>query len=962
MPYSNNYSKFIEELKFEKNQKAFREQINSTKEKKNESIYVEDAFVKKSDNIEISLKDVSASDKAENMLSLKDNISSSKNDDVSLSSDFSFTNKNNTIVENESSNLPNKEKLNVNNEFITSSKDGVKTYNETISTSKNEKASKIKKIESFYSSKIENDLNQNNEFSLKNELELNNVNSISIKSENDLTNETTLSDKNGEKLRDSRSFDNKDSKDIYRESIEEIKKGKRIKDYDELGAKDSPDLDYIIAVPKKDERIKPEIYNYQIDDKPIISAMDFAYPLTRRREEEMYAENAAEYSYYPYGTYSQQRSVQSGAINDAFKTITNPSNWDSLGKGIVNSLKVATDVVDMLNLVGPSTNIYTSFTANNLRWDLALKDKNTGFDEKKTENEVKGKLKGGKQGELVNDEKKESSKKLDIEKKDFLNKKNLSIKGSVNVKEGKNKEVNAKSFDLSKLPDKDEIDSPKLKKESDHYLLDSNDISKKNVDDEYYVKHYTEQKFNKKEKDKQKDAEGDFQFDLDVEDGRINTPVLIGNKISDENSSANGQGNTKSKYNLVEEPEKDETAFEKGNFDPDDVNRADFRNHDREENKKEIEGKVIGTIGHSLEEPVVTGEKDTKDFVNNGNGTSEKDETAFEKNYINLDKYNQADASPLKKLTYYNKKIEGSFEDEDNKGKVKSDDNFFSYFRKSERWFDEPNRIGHIYVIPPFRDLARTALEASDEDEDTRKSDVAFKIPLQNNLKFEQMSRAASWSAIQFFGRIGDVQQYSRTGSMELLNVTTKYFVDGDGDNDFTMAKLQDIEMAYRSLVLPAEVAANYVNDGSEAANKDSRYYYFTRPPVINVVLAKGKDGNDGGRPFLDKTFGKGAYKNLFTDIKTTYNPDGTYAKYSHDLYYKNFVVTNVTIDKNQDEYNYYIKPSTLNNNYPEYLDTMGFTVTLSLLEIDGNYLGSMPSFNNYFNTISSRSYIKTNV
>lgn len=959
MPYSNNYSKFIEELKFEKNQKAFREQINSTKEKKNENIYIEDAFVKKSDNIEISLKDVSASDKAENMLSLKDNTSSSKNDDISLSSEFSFTNKNNTIVENESGNIPDKEKLNVNNEFITSSKDGVKTYNETIPTSKNEKASKIKKIESFYSSKIESDLNQNNEFSLKNELEFNNVNSTSVKTENDLTNEITLSDKKGEELKDSRSFDDKDSKDIYRERIEEIKNGKRIKDYDKFGNKKSPELDYIIAVPKKDERIKPEIYNYQIDDKPIINAMDFAYPLTRRKEEEMYAENADEYSYYPYGTYSQQRSVQSGAINDAFKTITNPSNWDSLGKGIVNSLKVATDVVDMLNLVGPSTNIYTSFTANNLRWDLALKDKNTGFGEKK-----------------------ESSKKLDIEKKDFLNKKNLSVKGSVNLKEGKNKEVNAKSFDLSKLPDKEENESPKLKKKSDHYLLDSKDISEKNT----------------------KNIKGRTTYLNSTVADDVTEFVDGYQNSATKKEVSNIYGDTAMlDHTYFSATKKDETAFENGNFDPNDVNRADFRNHDREENETKIKGKVIGTIGHSLEKPVITGEKDTEDFVNNGNVTSEKDEkfisgktankfavknsdgttgyanaikqeydltkdisekdeTAFKEGNFNPDKDNKANAMVLRDQGYYHKKIEGSFEDEDNKGKVKSDDNFFSYFRKSERWFDEPNRIGHIYVIPPFRDLARTALEANDEDEDIRKSDVAFKIPLQNNLKFEQMSRGASWSAIQFFGRIGDVQQYSRTGSMDLLSVTTKYFVDGDGDNDFTMAKLQDIEMAYRSLVLPAEVAANYANDGSETANKDSRYYYFTRPPVINVVLAKGKDGNYGGRPFLDKTFGKNAYKNLFTDIKTTYNPDGNWTKYSHDLYYKNFVVTNVTIDKNQDEYNYYIKPSTLNNDYPEYLDTMGFTVTLTLLEIDGNYLGSMPSFNNYFNTISSRSYIKTNV
>ena len=61
-------------------------------------------------------------------------------------------------------------------------------------------------------------------------------------------------------------------------------------------------------------------------------------------------------------------------------------------------------------------------------------------------------------------------------------------------------------------------------------------------------------------------------------------------------------------------------------------------------------------------------------------------------------------------------------------------------------------------------------------------------------------------------------------------------------------------------------------------------------------------------------------------------------------IYYKNFVVTNVAIDKNQNDYNFYITDK-------DYIDTTGFTVTLTVLEIDENYLTSSPSFANYYNT-----------
>ena len=269
-------------------------------------------------------------------------------------------------------------------------------------------------------------------------------------------------------------------------------------------------------------------------------------------------------------------------------------------------------------------------------------------------------------------------------------------------------------------------------------------------------------------------------------------------------------------------------------------------------------------------------------------------------------------------------------------------------FTEQDRWYDRPNSIGKIYVMPPYQEL-----KDSNSTEDYG-GNIPFSIPLQNNLSFEQISRAATWNAIQFFGRIGDVQQYSKTGNLEAINLTTKYFVETDGSDGsvFTMSRLQDIEMMYRSLVLPASVSANYLYDESNG------YYYFTRPPIINVVLGNPGFIDNGNVNLEDSEYIEHAelpYHNLFTDIYTTRSDNG---ELNNQIYYKNFVVTNVTIDKNLNDYNYYIGEKENGKEERHYYDTTGFTVTLTLLEIDENYLGSLPSFNNYNYTLQSRQAI----
>ena len=276
-----------------------------------------------------------------------------------------------------------------------------------------------------------------------------------------------------------------------------------------------------------------------------------------------------------------------------------------------------------------------------------------------------------------------------------------------------------------------------------------------------------------------------------------------------------------------------------------------------------------------------------------------------------------------------------------------------------ERWYDNEGSIGKIYVIPPDAELS--------DNKDNPSKNVAFSIPLQNNLQFEQMSRAATWNAINFFGRIGNVQQYSKTGNMEAITLTTKYFVDYNEKNmdlntiksNFTIQRLQEIEMMYRSLVLPATDSAKYLYS-SDNDSDSGKYYYFTRPPLVNIVLGNPNfiDSNQSGLEDTKVIENRlKPYHNLFTDIYTI--PDENNGSgFNNKIFYKNFVVTNVSIDKNMNDYNYYVEDNDGETQDVNYYDTTGFTVTLTVIEIDENYLGSLPSFNNYEYTLKSRGAI----
>lgn len=821
MYYSNNYSKYIESLKAEKSKKAFQTLVESTKENKEEKISLQENYSEKTltsaQSIENSTSEKERNKLAYNDVYLKGNNSKkivnegiypnqNEYDAISTRVDIREPEKLKTNVSNvEFSSANSSQKINfeasetvkegkeasevvINEredngkelvfEKDSSDKNSSEINYENFATDKNgdnvlvkenatEKESNDITQKENASEKLRSNISKENIESEKKKKNLSVKNSESEKAEGNISQENKTSDKNNNGL-------------IY-DIIAEKKRSRALLENDAIDEKEGDGLDYLIAEPRKNEVTNLNRQYIYFNYHPVSSALlsgSIIHGLDTKEYEEMeYERNARNYSYYPAGSYSEINSKQAGAITDAFSTIANPSNWDNEGKTIVNSLKVATDVIDMINLVGPSRNIYNSNTANNLRWDLKLPN------------------------ERLSEEKKEIEKASRV----ILN---------------------------DNLPE--DI--------SETYNLANSDVSLKLI-------HENDVNIYDKLKEQAKDEDGNIS---DLKSGRE----------SDDTDSINDK--------IKKQGDKDGDLTE----DSSKTNTYIIRTPD----SRDVENDIITNFAYIQS-------KDTA----------------------------------------------------------------------SNRWFDESGVLGKIYVIPPYSQLAKTKFNIGATDEN--KVDVAFTIPLQNNLQFENISRAAAYTAISFFGRIGDVQQYSKTGSLDLINLTTKYFVEDEADGNFTMAKLQDIEMMYRSLVLPIEVSANYLNDDTE----DSTYYYFTRPPLINIVLSPDRDEAEGKVPTLNSydIGSKGVYKNLFTEVVSVYDP-GAYnsvdergnrtksGAYTHEIFYKNFVVTNVSIDKNDNDYNYYVKDE-------KFYDKMGFTVTLTILEIDENYLNSLPSFNNYYNTIVSR-------
>ena len=913
--YSNNYSKYIENLKLEKSRIAFQKLVEDSRENKNPDIRIKEVVSSKdSDSITkefgIASKDNDSlsyegelPEKSRNKID-SENVVKSKKSTNKISVDDSLSSKSGDEINNESlfSDIePNDVEYNIN--------ESEKLYSAI--TGENEQSSKNEQdvsTEGALSDKFGNNINIEEQNSNKTENELNEIHPGSSKARTNLNKQNTFNSKSNSNLLKENPLSSKTTSDIIKDIKNEKKKAGMFAD--------------VITDSKKESNLILERgYQYFLIDPKDYESM-------------MYEKNAR-HGYYPAGSYSEIDSNQKGAIDDLVGTISNDNNWNGGGNTIVSSIKAATDIVDMVNLVGPAKNIgyknesankhrWTLDTANNLRWDLRIDSeyssdkKNDDFSEYHQRQNDGGYsiVNGFDGGEKKDDDETTIPKKNS--KKYSLNVERLEYEYKQKV-EGNNEKSGNKSISFKHIKGRKTFESNISREAFINSLRRNYEIIRlEKIDGEY---------------------PGDDYEDIElISDGEFGSEYGI------------SVDNRKDKKDFSAEVVVLKNGQHPGNYEQ----KGDTQYHEavKTENVAEIESSKDDSALVHDGPPKENGDLDI-DFLEKSSDITDKDGKPYITGNIEING-NQLGVDNFSVLENKKEDVPKTF-----KYKVpKTNEDYptdniadASYgFTEQDRWYDRPNSIGKIYVMPPYQELKDSGNLTEDYG-----GNIPFSIPLQNNLSFEQISRAATWNAIQFFGRIGDVQQYSKTGNLEAINLTTKYFVETDGSDNsvFTMSRLQDIEMMYRSLVLPASVSANYLYDESNG------YYYFTRPPIINVVLGNPGFIDNGNVNLEDSEYIEHAelpYHNLFTDIYTTRSDNG---ELNNQIYYKNFVVTNVTIDKNLNDYNYYIGEKENGKEERHYYDTTGFTVTLTLLEIDENYLGSLPSFNNYNYTLQSRQAIQ---
>lgn len=307
--------------------------------------------------------------------------------------------------------------------------------------------------------------------------------------------------------------------------------------------------------------------------------------------------------------------------------------------------------------------------------------------------------------------------------------------------------------------------------------------------------------------------------------------------------------------------------------------------------------------------------------------------------------------------------------------KVEEKKSFFDEIRDSDRI----KSLGYIYVTPSFSDMLLN-------------EDKFFKIPIQTSLNVSADRVEAEYNTINFLNRIGSVAQFVRTNS-KTLEISTYYYVEEDtlDNSSYNMFTLQKIEYAYKSLLVPQEISKK------ENTNIEKITRYLSRPPIINILygsetgLIETAIKDNKAFPVKDQKISAGeVINNFFTNIR--WNKKENELETEGTMFYKSYVVTGLSIEKDYEETPLYINiknterqaeedkikkikeeidkgldeeenkingiknikdgDAYLRHSYP--LDYAGFKVTMSLLEIDPNFLDINPTANDYYNFAST--------
>jgi len=236
-------------------------------------------------------------------------------------------------------------------------------------------------------------------------------------------------------------------------------------------------------------------------------------------------------------------------------------------------------------------------------------------------------------------------------------------------------------------------------------------------------------------------------------------------------------------------------------------------------------------------------------------------------------------------------------------------------------------QLGAIYVIPVTAEQYKNSLPR-------------FYIPFEFNPDISENSIDARYQETQILSRIGNLQSFTGTNSLS-VSLTCKYFAvwkdgtsgDSGGQNwmsEFTLEKIQAIEMGFRSLVYPHFPDAQEINQG----------YKYVKPPLIKVILGNYTDS-------------VAPYANLLTYQGDTV-VDGrlnSSVNYGGKIL-RSFIATSVSIKKDLMETPIYLDEHKSDSGVTSRTirDTFGFEASLNLIEVTPNYIDAMPDFRNYFN------------
>ena len=290
--------------------------------------------------------------------------------------------------------------------------------------------------------------------------------------------------------------------------------------------------------------------------------------------------------------------------------------------------------------------------------------------------------------------------------------------------------------------------------------------------------------------------------------------------------------------------------------------------------------------------------------------------------------------------------------------------------------------VGHIYVEPYYNKTSN----------DEKNGIKCYSIPFQFNAEISEGGIKAEYSVEKLLGRITDARYYISTSS-DSVTIKTTYIAtnmleenskiedqyggirdrnNSDYTSDYTdldsawykywtLRRLAEIELKYRSLVFPMRDS-----DG-----------YLVKPPIVQVYIGDKKDSSNPtiknvlSYPIDDNIHSKDSSYDFthtvnFSDSTKNENIVGG------NISVKRYIVSDVKIEdiEGTNGWNYSTEFNFDNDTITRIRARRGFIVTLTLIETTRNFLDKIPDFKAYYdafvnydnksNQFIDKEYVKT--